>query len=234
MPSGTRWLRQSRIAGMPSGLCDGVEGVTRKVREVIRAGADVIKIASCGGSSRRPTGPDAAELLRGGSRGDRADGGRSGRPVMWRARPRGDRAGGPCGGPLDRARHVPRRRGDRVMLERGTGVPTLTAGDTTQEMAADPRSPRRSARSSPIGSAEKIDAFRRAGRGRRPRRDGDGLPGGPPRHEPARARADGRERPDARAGAGRRDLERRGADGAGQPARDGRAGQGGRRGPRRR
>ena len=35
--------------GSPDGLCDGVEGVRRKVREVLRAGAEVIKVCSTGG-----------------------------------------------------------------------------------------------------------------------------------------------------------------------------------------
>ena len=35
--------------GRPSGVADGVEGVRRKVREMIRAGADVIKVATSGG-----------------------------------------------------------------------------------------------------------------------------------------------------------------------------------------
>ena len=50
------WLPSGAVAswgveypGMPSGVCDGVDGVTAKVREMVRAGADVIKIASSGG-----------------------------------------------------------------------------------------------------------------------------------------------------------------------------------------
>lgn len=35
--------------GMPSGICDGVESVRKKVREVLRAGADVVKVHSTGG-----------------------------------------------------------------------------------------------------------------------------------------------------------------------------------------
>jgi imidazolonepropionase-like amidohydrolase len=35
--------------GHPSGRCDGVEEVRKKVREVLRAGADVIKVCSSGG-----------------------------------------------------------------------------------------------------------------------------------------------------------------------------------------
>jgi imidazolonepropionase-like amidohydrolase len=35
--------------GMPSGICDGVESVRKTVREILRAGADVIKVHSTGG-----------------------------------------------------------------------------------------------------------------------------------------------------------------------------------------
>jgi imidazolonepropionase-like amidohydrolase len=34
---------------MPSNICDGIEGTQQKVREVLRAGADVIKVCSTGG-----------------------------------------------------------------------------------------------------------------------------------------------------------------------------------------
>ncbi len=35
--------------GMPDGICDGVEEVRKKVREVLRAGAEVVKVCSTGG-----------------------------------------------------------------------------------------------------------------------------------------------------------------------------------------
>lgn len=35
--------------GMPTNICDGINDVRRKVREVLRAGADVVKICSTGG-----------------------------------------------------------------------------------------------------------------------------------------------------------------------------------------
>ena len=38
-----------KTPGRPSGICDGVDEVRRKVREVLRAGADVIKVCSTGG-----------------------------------------------------------------------------------------------------------------------------------------------------------------------------------------
>jgi imidazolonepropionase-like amidohydrolase len=63
LPSGGRsWALE--YPGMPIGVCDGVDGVTRKVREMIRAGADVIKIASSGGflsSSDDPRQPNFSQ-----------------------------------------------------------------------------------------------------------------------------------------------------------------------------
>jgi imidazolonepropionase-like amidohydrolase len=49
LPSGARSVFGVTYPGMPSGVCDGVDGVVRAVREMVRAGADVIKIASSGG-----------------------------------------------------------------------------------------------------------------------------------------------------------------------------------------
>ncbi len=49
LPSGGVTADWLPYPGFPDGRCDGVEGVREKVREVIRAGADVIKIASSGG-----------------------------------------------------------------------------------------------------------------------------------------------------------------------------------------
>ncbi len=53
---GASWMRSGDsfhlfqpYPGFPDGRCDGVEGVRLKVREVLRAGAEVIKIASTGG-----------------------------------------------------------------------------------------------------------------------------------------------------------------------------------------
>ncbi|MED1201786.1 metal-dependent hydrolase family protein [Heyndrickxia acidicola] len=48
MRSGMDVTRQS-YPGMPSGLCDGPEEVRKKVREMLRAGADIIKVHATGG-----------------------------------------------------------------------------------------------------------------------------------------------------------------------------------------
>ena len=49
LPSGAISSWGVSYPGMPDGVCDGIDGVRTKVREMVRAGADVIKIASSGG-----------------------------------------------------------------------------------------------------------------------------------------------------------------------------------------
>jgi imidazolonepropionase-like amidohydrolase len=48
-PSGITTGLFPEYPGNPDGICDGVDGVRKKVREVLRAGAEVIKICSTGG-----------------------------------------------------------------------------------------------------------------------------------------------------------------------------------------
>jgi imidazolonepropionase-like amidohydrolase len=48
-PSGQHLRLWPAYPGMPEGLVDGPEAMRRKVRELIRAGADVIKVATSGG-----------------------------------------------------------------------------------------------------------------------------------------------------------------------------------------
>ncbi len=49
MPSGADLNAFSAYPGMPDGRCDGPEEVRKKVREMLRAGAEVVKICSTGG-----------------------------------------------------------------------------------------------------------------------------------------------------------------------------------------
>ncbi|MBZ0302235.1 MAG: amidohydrolase family protein [Anaerolineae bacterium] len=49
MASGNTWNLFSSYPGNPDGICDGVDECRKKVREVLRAGADIIKICSTGG-----------------------------------------------------------------------------------------------------------------------------------------------------------------------------------------
>jgi imidazolonepropionase-like amidohydrolase len=125
--------------GFPSGVCDGVEGVRTKVREVIRAGADVIKIASSGGffsPTDDPMHPHFAqdeldEIVRTAADLDR--------PVMSHAHSpesikRAVRAGVRS---IEHGTYLDQESAE-MMVEAGTWlVPTLTAGDTTEELARD-------------------------------------------------------------------------------------------------
>jgi len=49
MPSGHTLDLLPEYPGMPGSICDGVDEVRKKVREVLRAGADIIKVCSTGG-----------------------------------------------------------------------------------------------------------------------------------------------------------------------------------------
>jgi imidazolonepropionase-like amidohydrolase len=49
MLSGNEFKLFPSYPGMPDGICDGVDEVRKRVREVLRAGADIVKICSTGG-----------------------------------------------------------------------------------------------------------------------------------------------------------------------------------------
>lgn len=49
LPSGASTHLFSQYPGMPDGRCDGVTEVRKKVREVLRAGAEIIKVCATGG-----------------------------------------------------------------------------------------------------------------------------------------------------------------------------------------
>jgi imidazolonepropionase-like amidohydrolase len=129
--------------GMPDGVSDGGEGVRAKVREMIRAGADVIKIASSGGYLSPFDDPKLPHFTEDEVRDIVATAADLDRWVMSHAHgsegiKRAVRAGVRSiehGTFLD-------DEGIELMLERGTWlVPTLTAGETTEAMAVDPKIP---------------------------------------------------------------------------------------------
>ena len=140
------WLPSGALApwgvgypGMPSGVCDGVDGVTRKVREVVRAGADVIKIASSGGffsPSDDPKHPTFSQAELDAIVETATD---LGVPVMAHAHgaegiKRAVRAGVRS---IEHGTYLDEEAA-AMMVEGGTWlVPTLTAGDTTQTLAED-------------------------------------------------------------------------------------------------
>lgn len=141
LPSGAIGAFGVNYPGMPSGVCDGVDGVRAKVREVVRAGADVIKIASSGGflsPSDDPRQPNYSQEEVDAIVRTAAD---LGCWVMSHAHgaegiKRAVRAGVRS---IDHGTYLD-EEGIGLMLERGTWlVPTLTAGDTTEELANDPK-----------------------------------------------------------------------------------------------
>jgi imidazolonepropionase-like amidohydrolase len=164
MPSGLVGPWGVEYPGMPSGVADGVDGVARKVREVIRAGADVIKIASSGGFLSANDDPMQPNYSEDEVRSIVETAGDLDRWVMSHAH-------GPEG--IKRAVRGGVRSIDHgtylddeaisLMLERGTWlVPTLTAGDTTEEIANNPAvSEAVRAKMRSLGRPE-LDAFRRA------------------------------------------------------------------------
>ena len=150
--------------GFPDGRCDGIEGVRTKVREVARAGADVIKVASSGGffsprdDPKHPhfTQDELDEIVR-----TAAD---LGLPVMSHAHgPQGIKRAVRAGVRSIEHGTFLDEEGAAMMVERGTWlVPTLTAGDSTEELAKDPKlAPEVRAKFADLGRPE-LDAMRLA------------------------------------------------------------------------
>ena len=164
LPSGAKGVWAVEYPGMPSGVCDGVDGVTRKVREVVRAGADVIKIASSGGflsPADDPMEPNFSQEEVDAIVRTAAD---LGTWVMSHAHgPEGIKRAVRAGvRSIDHGTYLD-EEGAAMMVERGTWlVPTLTAGDTTQELANDTKLPEAvRAKLRSLGRPE-FDAFRLA------------------------------------------------------------------------
>jgi imidazolonepropionase-like amidohydrolase len=143
LPSGTHSVFGVEYPGMPSGVCDGIDEVSRKVREMIRAGADVIKIASSGGflsPADDPKEPNYSQEEVEAIVRTAAD---LGTWVMSHAHgaegiKRAIRAGVRS---IDHGTYLDEEAA-AMMVERGTWlVPTLTAGDTTEAIADDPKVP---------------------------------------------------------------------------------------------
>jgi imidazolonepropionase-like amidohydrolase len=164
LPSGAVGAWGVTYPGMPDGVCDGSEAVRSKVREMVRAGADVIKIASSGGYLSAFDDPKLPHFTQAEVDAIVETAADLGRWVMSHAHgaegiKRAVRAGVRS---IDHGTFLD-DEGVELMLERGTWlVPTLTAGDTTDELAADPRVPepvRRKLRT--LGRPE-LETFRKA------------------------------------------------------------------------
>lgn len=164
LPSGAVSQWGVTYPGMPEGVSDGGEGVRAKVREMVRAGADVIKIASSGGFLSPFDDPKLPHFSQAELEAIVETATDLGRWVMSHAHgaegiKRAVRAGVRS---IDHGTFLD-DEGIELMLERGAWlVPTLTAGDTTEEMANDPKIPepvREKLRT--LGRPE-LDSFRRA------------------------------------------------------------------------
>jgi imidazolonepropionase-like amidohydrolase len=164
LPSGGVGSFGTPYPGMPDGVCDGVDGVRAKVRETIRAGADVIKIASSGGFLSAMDDPKAPHFSQAEVDSIVATAADLGRWTMSHAHgaegiKRAVRAGVRS---IDHGTFLD-DEGIELMKQRGTWlVPTLTAGDTTDEIAANPAVPEPvRAKLRELGRPE-LDMFRRA------------------------------------------------------------------------
>lgn len=62
MRSGNEFQLLPPYPGFPDGKCDGIDGVRLKVREVLRAGAEVVKICSTGGVMSPTDHPDFTQF----------------------------------------------------------------------------------------------------------------------------------------------------------------------------
>jgi imidazolonepropionase-like amidohydrolase len=164
LPSGTHSVFGVEYPGMPSGVCDGVDEVSQKVREMIRAGADVIKIASSGGflsPADDPKEPNFSQEEVDAIVRTAAD---LGTWVMSHAHgPEGIKRAIRAGvRSIDHGTYLDEEAA-AMMVERGTWlVPTLTAGDTTEAIADDPKVPQ-AVRDKLRGLGRpELDAFRMA------------------------------------------------------------------------
>jgi imidazolonepropionase-like amidohydrolase len=62
MRSGNEFRLLPPYPGFPDGRCDGVDGVRQRVREVLRAGAEVIKVCATGGVMSPTDHPDFTQF----------------------------------------------------------------------------------------------------------------------------------------------------------------------------
>ncbi len=164
LPSGTHGVFGVPYPGMPDGVCDGVDGVTRAVREMVRAGADVIKIASSGGflsPADDPMEPNFSQEEVDAIVRAAAD---LGTWVMSHAHgPEGIKRAVRAGvRSIEHGTYLD-AEGAAMMVEHGTWlVPTLTAGDATDAIANDPKvQPAVREKMLGLGRPE-LDAFRLA------------------------------------------------------------------------
>jgi imidazolonepropionase-like amidohydrolase len=150
--------------GMPDPVADGPEALRAKVREVIREGADVIKIASSGGFLSPGDDPKLPHFGSDELEAIVTTAADLGRWVMSHAHgaegiKRAVRAGVRS---IDHGTYLD-EEAVAMMVERGTWlVPTLTAGDTTERIAAEPGVPEPVKEKLRTLGRPELDAFRLA------------------------------------------------------------------------
>jgi len=150
--------------GMPDPVADGPAALRAKVREVIREGADVIKIASSGGFLSPGDDPKLPHFGSDELEAIVTTAADLGRWVMSHAHgaegiKRAVRAGVRS---IDHGTYLD-EEAVAMMVERGTWlVPTLTAGDTTERIAAEPGVPEPVKEKLRTLGRPELDAFRLA------------------------------------------------------------------------
>jgi imidazolonepropionase-like amidohydrolase len=164
LPSGAVSVWEVSYPGMPSPVVDGAEAVRAKVREVIREGADVIKIASSGGFLSPSDDPRLPNFAQEEVDAIVSTAGDLGRWVMSHAHgaegiKRAVRAGVRS---IEHGTYLDDEAID-LMRQRGTWlVPTLTSGDTTERMVEEPGVPEAVKEKLRRLGRPELDAFRRA------------------------------------------------------------------------
>ena len=189
---------------MPHGVVDGVDGMRRKVREVLQAGADWIKLCTSGGVLSPGDLPDHAQFSVDEIRVAVAEAAVVGKRVMAHAMsPAGIRNALVAGVTSIEHGCLLDEEGIAMMKEKGAYlVPTLVApGDVIDGAKAGggglpPEMVEKAERIGGAPSRRGVGGDRRRGQGRH----GHGRGGRSPREEPPRARSDGPLRHDPDAG----------------------------------
>ena len=164
--------------GRPHTVVDGPEEVRRMVRELVRAGADVIKVATSGGVLSARDDPRhghfrdeevAMMVAEATAAGHLRDGAR---PGHRRHQGRGTQRG-----PVHRARHLPRRRGDRADARLGhlAGADAVRAAGGARPGGGRGAVPGRGAGQGADGAGGARRVGPAGDRGRRDDRDGHRL-----------------------------------------------------------
>jgi imidazolonepropionase-like amidohydrolase len=143
MPFGGKPHSDVAPAGFPDPICDGIDGCIAKTREVIRAGADVIKIAVSGGFASPGGNPNHATFSQDEIKAIVDTAADLGRPVMAHAHgAEGIKRAVEAGVRSIEHGTFLDEEGATMMVEAGTWlVATLTVNDSVKAWANDPDQP---------------------------------------------------------------------------------------------